>query len=68
VERAARAAGAWGLKATGAGAGGCLLILASPDAVPAVRDAVRAQGATLLPAVFDAEGARVWEEQEPGDA
>jgi D-glycero-alpha-D-manno-heptose-7-phosphate kinase len=65
VEQAARAAGAWGLKATGAGAGGCLIILASPDTVPAVRDAVRAVGATTLEAGFAAEGAGTWEEEPP---
>jgi D-glycero-alpha-D-manno-heptose-7-phosphate kinase len=65
VETAARAAGAWGLKATGAGAGGCLLILMAPDAVPGVRHAVTAAGATLLDARFDADGAQVWEEDAP---
>jgi D-glycero-alpha-D-manno-heptose-7-phosphate kinase len=65
VELAARAAGAWGLKAAGAGAGGCLLILASPEAIPAVQRAVRDAGATVLNTGFAAEGARVWEEDPP---
>jgi D-glycero-alpha-D-manno-heptose-7-phosphate kinase len=66
VEQAARAAGAWGVKATGAGAGGCLLMLSAPAAVPAIRDAATAAGATPLNAVFAAEGARVWEEEPIG--
>jgi galactokinase/mevalonate kinase-like predicted kinase len=62
VEDAARAAGAWGLKATGAGAGGCLLILAPPERVPRIHDAIRATGASPLDSSFAAEGAQVWED------
>ena len=65
VEDAARAAGAWGLKATGAGAGGCLLILGPPEHVPGIRDAVRAAGASPLDAGFAVEGAQVWEDDAP---
>lgn len=67
VERAARAAGAWGLKATGAGAGGCLMVLAPPEAVPRVREAVTAAGATTLETTFDVEGVRIWVEDAGGD-
>jgi D-glycero-alpha-D-manno-heptose-7-phosphate kinase len=62
VEQAARDAGAWGLKATGAGAGGCLLILAPPDHAPGVRHAVRAAGARVLETGFAPHGAQVWED------
>jgi hypothetical protein len=37
----------------------------APDAVPGVRHAVTAAGATLLDARFDADGAQVWEEDAP---
>ncbi|HET7039562.1 MAG TPA: hypothetical protein VFH97_06725, partial [Gemmatimonadales bacterium] len=62
---AARAAGAWGLKATGAGAVGCLLVLAAPDDLQRIRQAVSLAGATVLHAGFDAGGVRVWETHEP---
>lgn len=64
VERAMRAAGAWGIKATGAGAGGCLLAIAPPGDVPAVRRAVTEAGARVLPARFDTAGISVWEEED----
>jgi D-glycero-alpha-D-manno-heptose-7-phosphate kinase len=67
VEQAARAAGAWGLKATGAGAGGCLLILAPREDRAAVEDAVRRAGARVLPAAFDFSGVEVREDDAPGD-
>lgn len=66
VEEAARRAGAWGLKATGAGAGGCLMILAPPPVLPGVREAVRATGAVALAADFDDEGVRVRVEDDAG--
>lgn len=59
IERAARDAGAWGLKATGAGAGGCLLILAPPERRTAVAEAVTATGGRVLDAGFAAEGVHV---------
>lgn len=67
VERAARGAGAWGLKATGAGAGGCLLVLAPPGRRGEVARAVEAAGATVLPAQFDFTGVTVWEDDAPAD-
>ena len=59
IEEAARAAGAWGLKATGAGAGGCMVVLCSPDDRAAVCEAVTAAEAEVLPAGFSAEGVAV---------
>src|SRR5262249_34064685 len=63
IEQAARAAGAWGLKATGAGAGGCLAILAPVDRGDAVRSAVGAEGARVLDFRFDFDGVTVWQEE-----
>jgi len=65
VEAAARAAGATGVKAAGAGAGGCMLVLVPPGRRTAAIDAVTAAGATVLDASFDAVGLTVWEEDAP---
>ena len=62
METAARAAGAWGVKATGAGAGGCLLILGPPNATDAVAAAVTDAGARVLDWEFDPIGVTVREE------
>jgi D-glycero-alpha-D-manno-heptose-7-phosphate kinase len=67
VEHAARAAGATGIKATGAGAGGCLLILAPPERRPIVERVVQGAGAQVLPAEFDFTGVHVWQDDAPGD-
>lgn len=64
IEAAARKAGAWGLKATGAGAGGCLAILCAPEARSAVAEAVTAAGAQVLEAGFASEGVNVWEQED----
>lgn len=61
IEEAARAAGAWGLKATGAGAGGCMVVFCSPDDRAAVSEAVTAAEAEVLSAGFSAEGVAVEE-------
>ncbi len=61
IEEAARAAGAWGLKATGAGAGGCMVLLCSPDDRAAVSEAVTAAETEVLSAGFSAEGVAVEE-------
>lgn len=58
IEAAARAAGAIGGKACGAGAGGCMLYIARADASEAVRTAVQAAGGTLLPVRFEFEGVK----------
>lgn len=61
IEAAARAAGAWGVKATGAGAGGCLVIVCPRDRRHAIAAAVRERGATQLEFAFDFEGVVVRE-------
>jgi len=65
VEEAARAAGAWGVKATGAGAGGCLLVMTSPGARGEAERAVTAAGARVLDARLDLDGTVVREEDAP---
>jgi len=50
-------AGAWGGKASGAGAGGCMFFLAGEDPADVAR-AVAGTGATVLPMAFEPEGVR----------
>ena len=64
IERAAPDAGAWGGKATGAGAGGCMMLLAPPAQREAVVAAVQGAGARVLPAGFALEGVAVWERED----
>lgn len=65
VETALRCAGAWGVKAAGAGAGGCLLALAAPTQRAAVVQAATAAGALVLEARLDFTGVTVWDEDAP---
>jgi D-glycero-alpha-D-manno-heptose-7-phosphate kinase len=58
IARAA-AAGARGAKVCGAGGGGCLVCIAPPDRVPAVRDALAAGGARILDFRIDTTGLSV---------
>ena len=58
IEAAAKAAGAIGGKACGAGAGGCMLFLVGADAAEGVKTAAQAAGGTLLPVSFDFDGVR----------
>lgn len=60
VERVARGAGAWAVKATGAGAGGCVLIAGPPLAMADVASAVEAVGAHVLQWEFDLDGVSSW--------
>jgi D-glycero-alpha-D-manno-heptose-7-phosphate kinase len=70
IEQAARGAGAWGMKATGAGAGGCLVILCPPNRKPDIQLATEragaGAGATVLDCEFDFEGVTTWEEDDAG--
>jgi len=59
VEEAAWRAGAWGMKATGAGAGGCLVAICAPDRRPAVVAAVQVAGGRVLDAAFSDRGVEV---------
>ena len=67
IERATREAGAWGLKATGAGAGGCLVILCSPDDRERVVSAAQANGGKTLEYSFALDGVAVWEQEIVAD-
>ncbi|MFQ5702404.1 MAG: hypothetical protein ACE5HT_00100 [Gemmatimonadales bacterium] len=67
IEGAIRQAGAWGLKATGAGAGGCLVALCPPEVRGVVVDAATAAGGTVLPCEFTTDGVTVWEEESDDD-
>jgi D-glycero-alpha-D-manno-heptose-7-phosphate kinase len=58
VEAAAKAAGAIGGKACGAGAGGCMLFVVRRDAAEAVRTAVQDVGGRLMSVAFDFQGVR----------
>ncbi len=59
IEVAVREAGAWGLKATGAGAGGCLFVLCPPNRRTAVKEAARANGGEVLDFDFVFDGVTV---------
>jgi len=63
IETAARDAGAWGMKATGAGAGGCVVILCPSDNRPLVCDAVARVGGEVLDCACSSPGVEVWEEE-----
>jgi galactokinase/mevalonate kinase-like predicted kinase len=66
IEAAARAGGAWGMKATGAGAGGCLAILGPPAGRQEIEEAVTAAGGRVLACTFDFDGVVVREEEDAG--
>lgn len=66
IETAMREAGAWGVKATGAGAGGCLAAVTAPGTAAAVGAAAQAHGATVLACAIDQDGVQVTEEVHAG--
>jgi D-glycero-alpha-D-manno-heptose-7-phosphate kinase len=68
IEQAVRDAGAWGLKATGDGAGGCFVALCPPEHRTRVADAVAARGGTLLEVRFTFEGVTLVEREARSDA
>lgn len=59
LEAAARAAGAIGAKAAGAGAGGSMFFLA-PGRARAVSAALRAEGGTVIPFSWERQGVQRW--------
>ena len=61
IEAAVRHAGAWGVKATGAGAGGCLLVLGPPSVRGSMEQAAENAGGKILDFEFAMEGVNVWE-------
>jgi D-glycero-alpha-D-manno-heptose-7-phosphate kinase len=58
IYEVARDSGALGGKLMGAGGGGFLMLLAEPNSVRRVRDAVVAEGVRQMPFKFDLEGAK----------
>ena len=64
LERVAFAAGADGVKACGAGAGGCLVFLAKPGREFDVAEALRGAGGQVLRFTFDTTGVVTWVETE----
>jgi D-glycero-alpha-D-manno-heptose-7-phosphate kinase len=64
LEDAAARAGVRASKACGAAAGGCLMFLAPPGDEPAVADALRRAGGTVLRYTFDVTGVEAWTSQE----
>lgn len=67
IEAAVRRAGALGVKATGAGAGGCLVVLCPPDQRDAVIHAAVQESARVLDFAFDFDGVAVWDAVDAGD-
>jgi len=59
MDAALRAAGCWGLKATGAGAGGCMVVFCPPDRRSRVVAAARAHGGRVLEFDYTFEGVAV---------
>jgi D-glycero-alpha-D-manno-heptose-7-phosphate kinase len=64
LEAVGREAGADGVKACGAGAGGCLVFLARPGREGDVAAALEGARGTVLRFGFDLDGVRTWEAQE----
>jgi D-glycero-alpha-D-manno-heptose-7-phosphate kinase len=56
---AAQRAGAYGGKVCGAGGGGCLFCIGEPDRVPAMREAITANGGRILDFHIEADGLQV---------
>ena len=64
IENAVRTSGAWGVKATGAGAGGCMLVLCPTMVRSDVEEAVQRAGGHILELEFEMEGVNVWERSD----
>jgi D-glycero-alpha-D-manno-heptose-7-phosphate kinase len=67
IETAIRETGAWGLKATGEGAGGCFLVLCPPDRKGRIAAAVAEHRATTIDVGFALEGLTVVEPEDASD-
>ena len=61
IETAVRDAGAWGIKAAGAGAGGCLIVAGPAERRVELGAAVQAAGGRLLEWSFDFRGVTGWQ-------
>jgi len=67
IDAAVREAGAWALKATGAGAGGCVVVLCPPERRRAVTEAAHATGGKVLDFDFSFDGVRVWQQDDAAE-
>jgi galactokinase/mevalonate kinase-like predicted kinase len=61
IETAVRDAGAWGIKATGAGAGGCLIVMGPADRQSDIARAAEDQAGRVLEWQFDFSGLTSWQ-------
>lgn len=64
IETAVRDAGAWGIKATGAGAGGCLIVAGPAERRAELGAAAQAAGGRLLEWAFDFRGVTGWQVED----
>ncbi len=64
IEHAVRAVGAWGVKATGAGAGGCLAAFTDPADRAAIEASARACGGEILEFEFCTDGVEIVETED----
>jgi D-glycero-alpha-D-manno-heptose-7-phosphate kinase len=67
IDAAVREAGAWGLKATGAGAGGCVVVLCPTERRSAVTEAARVNGGKVLDFDFTFDGVRAWQQDDAAE-
>ncbi len=64
IESAVRAAGAWGVKATGAGAGGCLIVAGPAEKRGDIAVAAESAGGQVLQWAFDFAGVTSWRAED----
>jgi len=64
IENAIRENGAWGVKPTGVGCGGCLLTVAPPEKMEAVRKAVLKLGVDTFDVAFEPDGCSVVQKED----
>jgi D-glycero-alpha-D-manno-heptose-7-phosphate kinase len=64
IESAVRNAGAWGVKAAGAGAGGCLIVAGPADECETIAAAAEAAGGQVLEWAFDRAGVTSWQAED----
>ena len=64
IESAVRNAGAWGVKAAGAGAGGCLIVAGPADECETIAAAAEAAGGQVLEWAFDFAGVTSWQAED----
>ena len=68
IEAKIRDAGAWAVKATGEGAGGCFLVVCPPDRREAIASAAAECGGSHMDVLFSFEGVTVTESADDARA